>query len=88
MYHLNFIEYSVEGNAEEYLKSFNETPATTATITGEMGGTIEIEVQIKYEADSPFNAILQGQKLAEDYGADIYSITRTEQIATEEILNQ
>ena len=88
MYSLNFIEYTPSNITEDTLKEYNETPNATAKVTGEMQGSMEIEVSIKYIADDPADAIFEGQDLADKYNADIYSITRTEVIATEEVFNK
>lgn len=88
MYKLNFIKYHSQETSEQELKEYNSTPDTTATITGSLQNSIEIEVSISFNAIDPYNAILQGQKLAEDNNAEVYSITKTELIATEELLSQ
>ncbi len=84
MYKLNYLEYSNEDNAEEYVKAYNKKPNTTAKITGELMGNAEIELSVEIKAPNDKKAITKGKLIANNAGVDVYSITKTETIATEE----
>lgn len=85
MYRVNFIKYVDQEDVKSTLKEYNNLPDIRATHTGTLDDKEEIDITINYEAENPFQATLQGAKLAENEEAEIYSIYRTELIATEEL---
>ena len=88
MYQLIFLKEVSHEELAVVFCEYNNQPDTRAKNTGGyFDGGEELEITINFTAEDPFNAILQGAKLAEDNDAEIWSISRTERIATEEIFN-
>lgn len=88
MYHLNYILHEQdEEQAKERVKMLNEQPNTTAQITGVLMEDIEIEVSISFDRPSQVIAISHAKSIADINNIDVWSLTRTETIATEEIFD-